>query len=66
MQILDRLNDLLPQSAIWADLKPARSSPIEDRWWTPHDIDAIPTTERVTPTPAMFTRDEIDEVLSDL
>ena len=65
-QILERLDDLMPQSQIWADLEPARSSPSEDRWWTPHDIDAIPTTERVTPTPALFTRDEIDNVLSDL
>ena len=66
MQILARLNDLLPQSAIWADLMPAGSSPTDDRWWIPHDIDATPTTERVTPTPAIFTRDEIDKVLSDL
>jgi hypothetical protein len=66
MQILERLHDLQPQSAIWADLRPARSSPIEDRWWTPHDIDAIPAAERVTPTAATFTRDEIDKVLSDL
>ncbi len=66
MQILERLSDLLPQSAIWTDLRPAPGSPIEDRWWTPHDIDAIPTTERVTPTPPMFTRDEIDKVLNDL
>jgi hypothetical protein len=66
MQILDRLHDLLPDSAIWDGLPPARSSPIEDRWWTPQDIDAIPTTERVTPTPMIFTREEIDKVLSDL
>ena len=66
MQILERLDDLMPQSPIWADLEPACTSPGEERWWTPHDIDAIPTTERVTPTPALFTRDEIDSVLSDL
>ena len=66
MQILARLNDLLPQSAIWADVMPARSSPTEDRWWTPQDIDATPTTERVTPTPEVLTHDEIDKVLSDL
>lgn len=66
MQILERLRDLQPQSAIWAGLRPARSSPSDDRWWTPHDIDVIPTTERVSPTPAVFTRDEIDQVLSDL
>ena len=65
-QILERLHDLLEDSEIWDDLRPPRRSAIEDRWWTPQDIEAIPTTERVTPTPAIFTHDEIDHVLNDL
>jgi len=66
MQIIERLNDLMPHAAFLAELMPARRSPIADRWWTPHDIDATPTTERVTPRPPMFTRAEIDKVLTDL
>jgi hypothetical protein len=66
-QILTRLHDLLPESAIWGSVRnPARESLAEDRWWVPEDIDAPPTRERVNPTPPIFTRDEIDEVLSDL
>jgi hypothetical protein len=65
-QILERLHELVPESAIWDELQPPRQSEPEDPWWTPQDIEDIPTMEPVTPTPPIFTREEIDEVLSDL
>jgi hypothetical protein len=36
---------------------------LDDPWWVPEDIAAPPTTERVTPAPAIFTREEVDRVL---
>jgi hypothetical protein len=35
-------------------------------WWTPTDLTAPPTTERVMPGPIQFTRADIDRVLADL
>lgn len=38
----------------------------DDPWWPPEDIDAPPTAELITPTPVIFTYDEVDRVLRDL
>jgi hypothetical protein len=38
----------------------------DDRWWAPEDIGAPPTTERLTPAPPLFTREDVDSVLRDL
>jgi hypothetical protein len=66
-QIVARLRDLLPESAIWVGLNRAlRTAVADERWWVPQDIDTPPSTERVTLTPAIFTRAEVDQVLSDL
>jgi hypothetical protein len=36
------------------------------RYRRDNSIDAPPTTDRVAPTAPIFTRDEVDQVLSDL
>jgi hypothetical protein len=66
-QIVARLSDLVPDSTIWVGINYALRTPVAaERWWVPEDIDAPPTTDRVAPTAPMFTRDEVDQVLSDL
>ena len=40
--------------------------PPKDRWWVPEDIAAPPTTDPITPATALFTREHIHLVLSDL
>ena len=60
-QILARVRDLAPA------LVPVVEAPRpDDRWWAPEDIAAPPTTERVTPAPPLFTREDVDSVLRDL
>jgi len=68
-QVLRRLQGVAPAYAAWSDIEqvPSKSNPTPaDRWWVPEDIAAPPTTEPVTPTPPLFTRAEVDRVLSDL
>jgi hypothetical protein len=60
-QILARLRYLAPA------LVPLEDAPRPaDRWWVPEDIAAPPTTQRVTPAPPLFTREDVDSVLRDL
>jgi len=63
-QILARVRDLAPPSVALDDA--IQAPPRADRWWVPEDIGAPPTTERVSPTPPLFTREDVDSVLRDL
>lgn len=60
-QILARVRDLAP-----AFVPVVEAPRPDDRWWAPEDIAAPPTTERVTPAPPLFTREDVDSVLRDL
>jgi hypothetical protein len=47
-------------------LKRLTTKPIDERWWTPRDIDAPPTTEPVAHEKLGFTREDVERVLADL
>lgn len=65
-QILARLRDVAPEHASRVDTEYVPSIPrLEGDWWVPEDIDAPPTAERATRSPAMFAREEVDRVLRD-
>jgi hypothetical protein len=61
---LARLRDLAPAYATAAALDYVMRP--DDRWWVPEDIAAPPTTERISPAPPLFTREDVDSVLRDL
>jgi hypothetical protein len=67
-EVLGRLRDVAPEYATQAGVvNDALEAPTpEDRWWVPEDIPAPPTTDRVTPAPSIFTRDDVARVLGDL
>jgi hypothetical protein len=66
-QLLSRLWELAPDYAErLAGDETVAAPPPEDCWWVPEDIAAPPTTERVTPTAPLFTREDVDLVLKDL
>jgi hypothetical protein len=65
-QIVARLGAVAPGHAVQLGSPEALGAPPEDRWWVPEDIAAPPTTERVTPAPSIFTREDVDLVLRDL
>jgi hypothetical protein len=66
-QVLARLRDLAPtRDAATAAKRAMRAPRPDDRWWVPEDIVAPPTTERIAPTPPLFTREDVDFVLQDL
>jgi hypothetical protein len=66
-RLLARLHALAPAHAVWETLPYWLDTPaVQERWWTPHDIDTPPTTDPVAPTPATLAQHEVDRVLQDL
>jgi uncharacterized protein (DUF1778 family) len=63
-QLRARLERLAPCYATRPDIEAVREP--DDRWWVPEDIPEPPTTERLSPTPPIFTREDVDRVLRDL
>jgi len=68
--LLSRIRELSPRDHVAnlarTTLRKLRSTPVDERWWTPRDIDAPPTREPVTRELAGFTREDVDRVLADL
>ena len=66
--LLRRIRELSPRHHGLArtTLIKLQSKPSDERWWVPQDIDAPPSTERVTREPTGFTRDDVRRVLADL
>ena len=67
LQVLRRLRDAAPDHAFRLGSDQALAAPPpKDRWWVPEDIAAPPTTDPITPATALFTREHVHLVLSDL
>jgi hypothetical protein len=68
--VLLRIEELVPdlatgtQSAL--QIRRLVEELTRERWWTPHDIPAPPSTEPVTAKSTDFKRDDVDRVLRDL
>jgi hypothetical protein len=66
--LLRRIRELSPRHHGLArtTLMRLQSQPADERWWVPQDIDAPPSTERVSRERIGFTRDDVGRVLADL
>lgn len=66
--VLDRIQELAPdyRQLVAKAEKRLDQPPGDERWWVPHDIPALPSTEPVSQERAGFARDDVDRVLSDL
>jgi hypothetical protein len=66
---LTRIADLAPNYGHWANSTIMRILPPDrapGRWWVPTDLPEPPSTERISPHPVLFTRDDVQRVLDDL
>ena len=66
--MLRRIRELAPEYRDLATttLKRLTTTPDDERWWVPQDIDAPPTTEPVASQQLRFTREDVERVLADL
>lgn len=66
--VLGRIRDLAPDYSYLVAKAAYRlqQSSSDDRWWTPLDISAPPSTEPAAQERAGFTREDLERVLNDL
>jgi hypothetical protein len=66
--MLRRIRELAPayRDLARTTLKRLTTKPADERWWTPQDIDAPPSTEPVAHERLGFTREDVERVLADL
>jgi hypothetical protein len=66
--MLGRIRELAPtyRDLAGSTLTRLKTTPADERWWVPEDIDAPPTTEPVGREKISFTRADVASVLEDL
>lgn len=66
-QVLTRVERVAPRLfPVARDVRQAIELGSDDDWWTPTDLDFLPSTELVPPSADAFTREDVERVLSDL